>query len=99
MRSGIRWLRGDCDQCLAGDLLAYCNIALRPRRSGGVSPFKDEAYDFQLGFVAPVGGRVRHGQIDGDLGGGFLDVLSAFVWSADYSFGSIEIDGAHAAGG
>jgi hypothetical protein len=92
-RSGIRWLREDGHPCIAGEVIAYCNLGLT--RMGGPRdtpiPFAEETRDLQMALVTPVSGRLRRAADSSR--GGFLDLLDHFMlWSPDYEIGHVEPD-------
>ncbi len=94
-RSGLRWLRGDGEPCRAGDVVAYCNLALVPedRRLLATPPFAEEIRDFQVAFALCAGGRLRRAA--GTSLGGFLDRLAEQdLWDPSQAIGQLDPDAA-----
>jgi hypothetical protein len=87
-RSGIRWLREDGAPCAAGEVVGYCNLALRsPGRPREDGPFAGEQRDLQLAIATPVAGRLR---VPPPEAGGFGDVLAGLPWRAQETVAAIE---------
>lgn len=93
-RSGVNWLCEDGRACRAGEVIAYCNLAVQGDVRGA---FAKESV-LQVALASPVAGRLRKRS---DIsGGGFLDVIGAADWRDDETIGEIEADsGADDAGG
>jgi hypothetical protein len=92
-RSGFRWAREDGETCRAGEIVAYCNLAVVPEAGGldAASPFRDEARDLQVALVARVRGRLRRNA--GTSLGGHLDRLAdRDVWDASQAIGELDPD-------
>lgn len=95
-RSGFRWARSDADACRAGDIVAYCNLAVVPEAGApdGDAPFRDEGRDFQVALVLRAGGRLQ--RTTGTSHGGFHDRLAdQDVWDATQAIGRLDADAAN----
>ncbi len=91
-RSGVRWLCADGHRCRAGEVIAYCNIAVvPPGPRSDARPFAEEGRDFQVAFAPRVAGRLRKAA-DVSLGG-FLDRLEYYqVWTPEFAIGQLECE-------
>lgn len=89
-RSGFRWLCGDGQPFAAGDVLAYCNIALGGARKplGALGRVDGEQLDFQVALVAAAAGRLR--RLPGGEFGGWQDRQEMFAWKDDDVVAAIE---------
>ncbi|HVO88733.1 MAG TPA: hypothetical protein VMV45_09335 [Casimicrobiaceae bacterium] len=89
-RSGLRWLREDGQHCRAGEVVAYCNIGLRPTgaRSLRAVPFADER-DLQVAFATPIAGVLTRASDSSP--GGWLDQQHHFQrWNGEDVIASVE---------
>jgi hypothetical protein len=90
-RSGLRWLCDEGHLCRPGEVIAYCNVGLKPveRRPASEWPFAEEARDFQVAFATRLGGRL-HRSPETSLGG-FLDQLVYYQnWMPDFAIGHVQ---------
>jgi len=89
VRSGVRWLANEGQNCRPGELLAYCNVGLAIAAPVGVVPFADEWRDFQVAFLSPGNGRLRRADVSR---GGFHDRHRHHnLWRTDFSIGNLEL--------
>ncbi|MEP7208390.1 MAG: hypothetical protein ABI920_15750 [Casimicrobiaceae bacterium] len=89
-RSGVRFVRED-GLCRAGEVVAYCNIALVPdgRAHTPFDPFFSESRDFQVAFALRTTGVFRANRAVAL--GGFLDHLTLFqTWHPDETVGTLD---------
>jgi hypothetical protein len=90
-RSGFRWICQDGQFCKAGEIIAFCNIAVLSANDPSKRPhaFLDERYEFQAALVLDVDGRVQQNQDSSQ--GGFIDRLPRLkYWNADFVLGYLE---------
>ncbi len=91
-RSGLRWLCEDGQRVRSGEVVAFCNVGLRPAagsRSTRTRPFIEEEHDFQVAFAVRTGGILRRSD-DSSLGG-FLDQLQYYqIWTPEFLIGHLE---------
>ena len=92
-RSGLRWLAPDGSRCVAGQVVAYCNIGIVPQPGRrGAMPFGNEIRDLQL-TLAPSRAGVLHIRSGLSLGGD-LDQLHFYQgWDADEVAAELEVEG------
>jgi hypothetical protein len=91
LRSGVRWLCEDGHLCRPGEVIAYCNVGVKPTGRGAprVRPFAEEERDFQVAFATRIGGRLTC-SADSSLGG-FLDRFQYYErWTPEFVIGHIQ---------
>ncbi len=89
LRSGVRWLADEGQNCKPGELLGYCNVGVAATAPQNVMPFVDEWRDVQVAFLAPGNGRLRKADVSH---GGFHDRHQHHNrWKADFSIGNLEL--------
>lgn len=89
LRSGVRWLRPDGHFCRAGEIVAYCSIAVSA--PGGLA-FADERLDLHVALAPRRAGRLGHAPAPWE--GGYLDRAPVAPWAADGSWGHLDTDDA-----
>ncbi len=89
VRSGVRWLRDEGQNCKPGEALAYCNVGLGARKRVESLPFAGEFGDLQVAFLSSGSGRLRKADVSQ---GGFMDRHQHYNrWQSDFSIGDLEL--------
>lgn len=83
-RSGMRWLVPDGHVCRAGEVAAYCSIAV----TTAAGAFADERLDLHVALAPRRAGRVRHAPAPWE--GGYLDRAPVAPWAADGVWGHLD---------
>lgn len=90
LRSSLRWVVPNGSHCIRGEVLAYCNISIKPQgKRSNTAIFEGEKRDTQIALLAPHAGRLRHRK---DMyQGGFHDFFALRAWT-DSPFAILETE-------